>query len=179
MAPFGAQDKKEETLDWVILRDGGIALYWRREYLDQDLEWFRQQNYQIYSFDCEKWTNGGMHVDFERSFNFPSYYGHNFDALNDCLQEDLSVPELGGAAVVLKRFDAFLAAGGGAHRPDRRPEGEILLDLFACASRYFLLTGRRLATLVQSDDPRIQFDSLGGIAAMWNRRERLNKNRGL
>jgi hypothetical protein len=177
MAPFDVQDKNKETLDWVILRDGGIALYWRPEYLSEDLEWFHQQNYQFHSFDCEKWTHGGMHADFQRSFSFPSCYGHNLDALNDCLQEDLLVPEIGGTAVVLKRFDAFLAGRGGA--PDGRPEGEILLDLFARASRYFLLTGRRLVTLVQSDDSRIRFDSLGGIAPGWNWRERLNKDRGL
>ncbi|SRR6266699_131803 len=177
MAPFDAQDK--ETLDWVILRDGGIALYWRPEYLGEDLEWFRQQNYEIHYFDCEKWTHGGMHADVERSLNFPSFYGHNLDALNDCLQEDLSVPQIGGTAVVLKRFDAFLAGRGGAHLLDERPEGKILLDLFVRASRYFLLTGRRFVTLIQSDDPRIRFDSLGGIAPGWNWREQLDKDRGL
>ncbi len=30
MAAFDAQEQTKEALDWVILRDGGIALYWRR-----------------------------------------------------------------------------------------------------------------------------------------------------
>ena len=178
MATFDAQEQKKETLDWRILRDGGIALYWRREYLDQDLEWFRKQNYQIYSFDCEKWASGGMHADFQRTLSFPSYYGSNLDALDDCL-EDLSVPERGGTVMVLNRLDAFRESHGATLLPSGRTEAEIVLDILARASRYFLLTSRRFLTLVQSDDPRIQFDRLGGIAAIWNWRESLNKNRGL
>jgi hypothetical protein len=128
MAAFDAQDQTKEALDWVIMRDGGIALYWRREYLGEDLEWFRQQNYQLYSFNCEKWTSGGMHADFERTLSFPSYYGSNLDALWDCLQ-DLSVPQRGGTLVVLNRFDAFQKGCGAALLPSGRAEGEIVLDI--------------------------------------------------
>jgi hypothetical protein len=77
---FDAEDQAKEALDWVILRDGGITLYWRREYLQEDLKWFRQQNYQLYSFNCEKWTSGGMQADLGRTLNFSSYYGRHLDA---------------------------------------------------------------------------------------------------
>jgi len=178
MAAFDAEEQTKEALDWVTLRDGGIALYWRREYLDEDLEWFRQQNYQLFIFNCEKWTPGGMHADFARTLSFPSYYGSNLDALHDCL-EDLSVPERGGTVIVLNRFDAFRNGRGATLLPSGRPEAEIVLDLLARASRHFLLRSRRFLTLVQSDDPCIQFDGLGGIAAIWNGREWQNKSRGL
>lgn len=178
MAAFDAQDQTQEALDWVILRDGGIALYWRREYLDEDLEWFRQQNYQLYSFNCEKWTSGGMHADFERTLSFPSYYGSNLDALWDCLQ-DLSVPQRGGTVIVLNRFDAFQNGCGATLLPSGRAEGDIVLDILARTSRHFLLTGRRFLTLVQSDDPRLHVEGLAGVAATWNWREWQNKNRGL
>jgi len=178
MAAFDSQEERRETLDWVILRDGGVALYWRREYLDEDLEWFRRESYQLYPFNCEKWISGGMHADFERTLNFPSCYGHNLDALHDCL-EDLSVPEKGGTVIVLNRFDAFHESRRAAPLPFGRREGEIVLDILARVSRYFLLTGRRFLTLVQSDDPCIQFDKLGCLAALWNWREWQKKNRGL
>ena len=42
-----------------------------------------------------------------------------------------------------------------------------------------LLTGKRLIILVQSDDPCMEFNQLGGVSAEWNRREWLNKDRGL
>jgi hypothetical protein len=178
MAAFDAQDQTKEALDWVVLRDGGIALYLRREYLDEDLERFRQQNYHLYSFNCENWTSGGMHADFERTLSFPSDYGRNLDALWDCLQ-DLPVPQRGGTVIVLNRFDAFQKCHGGAPLPSGRAEGEIVLDILARTSRHFLLTGRRFLTLLQSDDPRLHVEGLAGVAATWNWRERPNKNRGL
>ena len=178
MAAFDAQDQTQETLDWIILRDGGIALYLRREYLDEDLEWFRQQSYELYSFNCEKWTLSGMHADFERTLNFPSYYGSNLDALWDCLQ-DLSVPQRGGTVIVLNRLDAFQKGLGAAVLPSGRAEGEIVLDILARTSRHFLLTGRRFLTLVQSDDPRLHVEGLAGVATIWNWRELQNENRGL
>ena len=46
-------------------------------------------------------------------------------------------------------------------------------------SRLMLLTGKRLVTLVQSEAPDVRFDGLGAISAQWNRREWLNKDRGL
>jgi len=119
-----------------------------------------------------------MHADFERTLGFPSYYGSNLDAFHDCV-EDLPVPESGGTVMVLNRFDAFHKGRGAALLPSGRTEAEIVLDILARASRYFLLTSRRFFTLVQSNDPHIQFDRLGDIAAIWNRREWLNKNRGL
>jgi hypothetical protein len=42
-----------------------------------------------------------------------------------------------------------------------------------------MLFGKRLIILVQSDDPLIVFDGLGGVRATWNSREWLNKNRGV
>ncbi len=171
MAAFDAEEEKQETRDWAVLLNGGISMYWRRDYLNEDLEWFRHQNYQIYSFNCAEWTLGNMHADFQRTLGFPSYYGHNFDALNDCLEHDVSVPDRGGALIALNRFDNFSKG--------MRPEAEIVLDLLARASRRYLLTGRRFLTLIQSDDPAIYFDRLGGVVPTWNWREWLNKDRGL
>jgi RNAse (barnase) inhibitor barstar len=119
MAAFDAYEQKNETLHWVILRDGGIALYWQRQYLEQDLARFRQQNYQIHTFDCPKWTDGGVHADLQRAFSFPSHYGHNLHALNDCLQKGLSVPELEGSVIVLNQLDSFRRSSCLAFWPTR------------------------------------------------------------
>jgi hypothetical protein len=179
MASFNQEDRNENQLDWKILRDGSVALYWRCELLDEDLSWFRQQHYQVFTFDCDRWSSSEeMHTDFQKALNLPAYYGRNLDALNDCLS-DLSVPDVGGVAFVLSRFDAYAKGPGAAPAGSGRPEAEVVLDLLARASRYHLLTGRRLLTLVQTDDPRIRFDGLACVFADWNQREWLNKNRGL
>ena len=57
------------------------------------------------------WASGGMHADLERTLSFPSYYGHNFDALRDCVEEEFVVPENGGVVVVFRRFDELQRAG--------------------------------------------------------------------
>jgi Barstar (barnase inhibitor) len=180
MAAFDQQEDSRKRLDWEILRDGGINLYLRREYLDADIDWLRSQHYQVFPFDCTKWRSSEvMHADFARTLSFPSYYGKNLDALHDCLEEDLFVPDVGGVALILDRFDVYAKAQGTTLIPSGRAEAEVLLDILARATRYFLLTGRRLLTLVQSDDPEIRFDKLACVFADWNRREWLYKNRGL
>lgn len=95
------------------------------------------------------------------------------------MSEDLEVPEIGGLVLVLEHFDRYSNGAGAEIMRSGRSEAEVVLDIFACASRRFLLTGRRLMTLAQSDDPRIHFERLGGASTQWNTREWLNKNRGL
>lgn len=172
MAIFDSEEKRTETRDWVILRDGGVALYCKRACLDEDLNWLQQRQYRVYLFNCEGWASGGMRADLERTLGLPSYSGHNLEALHDCLEEEFLAPETGGAVVVFSRFDAFLKGEGGSVLPSGRTEAETVLDIFARASRYFLLNGRRFLTLVQSDDPNIHFDGLGEVSAVWNWRER-------
>jgi hypothetical protein len=179
MAAFTQQDESGNRLDWKILRDGSIALYWRREFLDGDINWFHQENYQVFLFDCGRWaTSEEMYADFERTLAFPTYFGRNLDALDDSLG-DLPVPDVGGIAFALTHFDAYAKGAGAALLPSGRPEAEIVLDILAGTSRNFLLTGRRFLTLVHTDDPHARFDSLGCVSARWNQREWLNKNRGL
>jgi RNAse (barnase) inhibitor barstar len=117
-----------------------------------------------------------MHDSLKDALSFPSYYGRNLNALNDCMCEDLQVPDAGGLALVLRHY----ANGPGAVLDSKGMSGaEIVLDIFARASRYYMLTGRRLITLAQSDDPTVHFDYLDGVSATWNWREWLNKDRGL
>ena len=178
MAAFDQRDESRKRLDWEILRDGGINLYLRRDYLNEDIDWLRKEHYQLFSFDCSEWTSSKvMHADLARRLSFPPYYGHNLDALHDCLEEDLSVPDLGGVALILSGFDVYAKALGAALLPSGRSEAEAILDILARATRYFLLTGRRFLTLVQSDDSQIRFDRLACVFADWNRREWLYKNR--
>jgi hypothetical protein len=73
----------------------------------------------------------------------------------------------------------YARESGAKVTPWNRPYAEVILDILACASRFLLLTGRRLLLIIQSDDPRITFDKLGSVRAAWNPREWLDKNRGL
>lgn len=111
-----------------------------------------------------------MHEAFSSALEFPEYYGRNLAALNDCLSE-IEVPFESGRVLVLNRYDYFAAKFPYA--------AWAVLDVMEFNSRYLLLFGLRLIVLVQSDDPRISFDPVGGRPVMWNGREWLNKSRGL
>jgi hypothetical protein len=176
MAVF-TKEEIGETLDWAILRDGGVSLYHKRTYLDEDIAWLTSRRYLIYPIDCASWvSSAAMHDSLKQVLEFPDYYGRNFDALNDCLR-DIDVPLDGGAAVLLDRFDLYAHALGTP--TSERHDAKVLLGIFARASREALLSGRRFITLVQSDDPRMHFEGLAPVHAQWNWREWLMKNRGL
>lgn len=185
MAIFKADGVNDEQLDWTILRDGGVCLYWRPEILVDDLNLLKSNGYRIISFEAAEWQSASeweserlMHESLKARLAFPDYYGKNLNALDECMLDDLAVPDSGGLALVLNHYDRFFKP---VHSPssDERSTAEVVLSIFAKAVRYHMLFGRRLLILVHSDDPKIQFGRLGGVAASWNHREWLNKNRGL
>jgi len=185
MANFNADEVNHEQRDWIILRDGGVCLYWRKEILADDVGWLKSNGYRIIFFEAAEWEAASdwdsehkMHEALKAQLSFPEYYGRNLNALDECVLDDLVVPDSGGLALVLNHYDRFF-------KPDQNPTSnesstaEVVLSIFANAVRYHMLFSRRLLILVESDDPKIQFGGLGGTAARWNHREWLNKNRGL
>ena len=160
------------------LRDGGIALYRNREWLEGDLQSLAVQRYQLHRIETSAWTSElVMHTSLAEILEFPDYYGKNLNALDECIEE-LKVPEEGGMALVLDSFDRFVG-GAGSTIEDKCHLASQLLDILAGASRFYLLTGRRFITLVQTDNPRLQFEGLGCVGARWNWREGMHKDRGL
>jgi RNAse (barnase) inhibitor barstar len=185
MANFKADEVNDEKLDWVILRDGGVYLYWRQEILANDVDWLKSNGYRIIFFEAAEWQSARdwdserlMHESLKAQLSFPEYYGKNLDALDECVLDDLIVPDSGGLVLVLNHYDRFFKPVQNPG-PDQSSTAEVVLSIFAKAVRYHMLFGRRLLILVQSDDPKIRFARLGGVAASWNHREWLNKSRGL
>ncbi len=161
----------EHPLDWQILRNSPVALYFREETMAQDIEWFRRAEYDVFVFDCSGWRSASnFHNDVARGLEFPEYYGRNLDAFDDCIS-DLEVKDDGGVLLVFRRYDAFVQLD--------RKTAWIILDILANQSRIQSLLGRRLVTFAQSDDPAIQFDSVGASAVIWNPKELPDEKRGL
>jgi hypothetical protein len=177
MSVFGLGD--ENALDYQVLRDGSVSLYRNLLILEEDLQWFRQRRYRIYRMDCTTWTSeAALHESLQTTFMFPAYYGKNRNALWDSMS-DLDIPDDGGVTIVLSSYDVYANGAGAAPSPSGTTAAEALLDIFATTSRSMLLIGKRLITLVQSSDPSIRFGKLGGNEPSWNRREWLDKDRGL
>ena len=169
MAVFHERDS--QRLDWTLLRNGPVTLYYRSEILGTDLAWLQEQGYHVDQFDCMGWhTVDALHDAVAIQLKFPDYYGRNLHAFNDCLS-DLLIPEQSGRVLVFHRYDSFAARF--------REVAWQVLDIVAVQSRYFLLVEQRLIALVQSDDPRIAFAPLGACPVRWNSRELLDKHRDL
>lgn len=171
MTAFKDDTDDFQRLDFELLKNGATTLYYRPAFLSENIEWLMAHNYRIDSFDCTTWiTVEDMYTAFAVTLEFPDYFGRNLDALNDCLC-DLNISEDGGRALVFHRYDAF-----------ESKMTEIawkILDIIETRSRNYLLFGKRLLALVQSDNPQIKFNGLGAQHADWNRCEWLNTNRGL
>lgn len=169
MANFSHEDFQE--IDYELMQNSCITLFYRSEILNEFVKELEELNYKIVEFDCRTWkTVSDMFEQISDKLNFPDYFGKNLDALNDCLC-DLDISDESGKALVFTRFDDFA-----------KREGETawhLLDIIAYNSRLYLLFGKRFFALIQSDNPKIRFDNLGSQSADWNRKEWLNKSRGL
>jgi len=97
MATFTGDPDESTRLDWRILQNGAICLYFRRRILDEDIAWLREQGYEVHEFDCSRWASeSDFHADVSRDLGFPAWYGHNLHAFNDSLG-DLVVPDLGAS----------------------------------------------------------------------------------
>jgi RNAse (barnase) inhibitor barstar len=171
VATFSLDGSDFQRVDWMLLQNGPVSLYFHHDALDSDVTWLRDHGYQVAEFDCRAWADEqAMHEAFAAKLAFPDYYGMNLDALNDCIA-DVDVPVDGGLVLVLERVDSFAS--------HHRKVTQAVLDILAENARRFLLFGRRLFVLARSDDPRISFSPVGATAVSWNPKEWLDKNRGV
>ena len=163
MATFRDEAEEFQRVDWKLLQNGAVTLYFRSQVLLEHLEWLNRYDYRVDSFECSIWTGENeMHEALRCGLEFPPYYGRSLDALNDCLS-DLEISDEGGRVVVLNRYDSFAAKCPYA--------AWAILEIMERNSRYHLLFGRRLIVLVQSDDPEISFEPIAGQRVTWNVRE--------
>ena len=170
-AAFGDLASDRERLDWVLFQNGGVVLYHKQQVLAEHVAWLVREGYQLRELDAYTWNDARtFHEDVKRVFSFPSHYTNNLASLVDALT-DLDIPAGGAVAVQIRRYDRFAKA---------EPHlAWSVLDALETTSRRLLLTGRRLLTLVQSDDPRIKFERVGAMPVNWNPREWLESDRGI
>jgi Barstar (barnase inhibitor) len=173
-------DADAETLhpvDYRLVKNTFVTMFWRRSILDETVEWLVQHDYDVVTVDAGSWTSSlDMLDDLAQRLDFPEYFGRNLDALNDCIR-DVASGDYGrradgtGLVFVLTAFDAFAKLDPKA--------AQALLDILAGRARSAILTGNRLICLVQSNDPRLGFAPVGAMPVVWNDAEWLNSKRGL
>lgn len=151
------KDKIERDIE--ILKNGAICKYFRNAVLDEDIDWFSNNNYKIIEMNCRNWNRKNAHQNLKVALDFPVYYGENLDGFADCLT-DMYNKMYKGLILVFKRYDNFVEEDG--------KFAEAILDIIASESRVWLLTGQKLIGLIQSDNPDLNFPELGGTSPSWN-----------
>jgi RNAse (barnase) inhibitor barstar len=171
MAAFTHDPGEWQRLDWRLLQNSAVSLYFRTDILETDVSWFDAHGYNVLRLHAGAFASSEtLLVALADLFCFPDYFGRNLDAFNDCLS-DIEIPDVGGVLLVLSSFHVVATA--------LPTVAQALLEICADNSRRFLLTGRRFLVLVQSDDPSIRFEPVGATAVAWNPQEWLNSKRGL
>ena len=155
-----------DDLAFRLLLNGPVTLFWRTRLVAETTDWLDEHGYQVVRLAAREWTSDrDMHTAVAAALGFPEYYGHNLNALNDCLRDVVShdygwSPDSAGLAIVFTCYDAYAA---------RSPQSaHAVLDILADHSRVAMLFGRPLVVLVQSDDPGIRFEPVGASGVRWN-----------
>lgn len=154
-----------------------VTLFWRQRLLDQAVHRLEDHGFRVVRLAAGQWnTERDMHRAVAAALRFPDYYGHNLDALHDCLGDvacyggyDDSA-EGAGLVLTFTDYDRFAAACPRA--------AQVVLDIIADRARHAAVLQRRLICLVHSSNPDIQFDPVGAMPVMWNSDEWADSNRG-
>jgi hypothetical protein len=171
-----ARDDREQ-LDFQLMLNSSVQKFWSRRVLENALGWLRSHGYRIIELPAADWrSETDLHLALEQRLSFPSYYGRNLGALDECmsdfaLYEFGSDPHATGTVLVMTQYDVFVRL-----EPDT---AYVVLDIIASASRRAMLIGHRMLCLVQTDDPRLEMEPVGSEPVMWNQREFFDTSRGL
>src|SRR4051794_7032290 len=97
-------------LDFDLLRETSVSLYFSREVLAEHVAWLREYHYVVHQFDCAGWASEeDFHAETARVLEFPEYYGRNMAAFKDLLCR-VDIPEEGGTVLTFSSFDVFFRA---------------------------------------------------------------------
>ena len=44
-----------QRLDWLLIRNGAVALYCRPSVLEQDVGWLERYGYRVFEMQCSGW----------------------------------------------------------------------------------------------------------------------------
>lgn len=169
MAVFAPEDR--ERLDYQVMAEGGVALYFQHEVLAEDIAWLALERYEVAQFDEEALDSvEGFHFEARLKLGFPESYEPTPQSLRDALSA-LTIPADGGVALVLPGVDRIAKD----NLDGLRAIAEVISDL----SHTYALTGERMLALMQSDNPELDLGMIGGRPVCWNLRERQAWTRGL
>ena len=162
---------QDEWRTYNLFRYGPIVLFFKRQVLQDSIQFLQNQDYVIHEFNCQDYTS---EADFFNDILFrlkiidEIYKGIKPVQFWDLLSA-AEVPDESGLILAFTRFDVF-------HRAFPEVAQE-LLEIVAGYHYKWLWFGRRFAAFVQTDDPMIKLEPVGAHPACWNSKEWLIKDR--
>jgi hypothetical protein len=75
-------------VDFRLVHNTFVTMFWRLSLLDETTEWLRSHAYDVVEFDAASWASAAeMFDDVAAGLDFPDYFGRNLNALNDCMRD--------------------------------------------------------------------------------------------
>ncbi len=141
MSTFRITPELNKRIDYQIISNGWFQLYFSNSVLETDISWLESEGYEILQFSCGGKSN--LLEQFREQFQFPKYFHHNFNSLNDCLR-DIEIRGI-GMAIVLRNIDSL-----------KKDISDSLLDIFVNMARLNFVVGKRVLILAQVNDKDLE-----------------------
>ncbi len=107
MAAFDKSAELSHPVDYQLVVNGFVSMFWAQHVLDTTLQWLSARDYQLVTLQAGEWRQTkDLHQAFAEALDFPNYYGKNLDALNDCLR-DVALGEYVWTKALLVSFWCF------------------------------------------------------------------------
>src|SRR5690242_16474320 len=88
MAMWERDSDLSQALDYRLVHNTFVTMFWRKFILDDAVRWLTKHDYDVVTLDAGSWNSApDMFRDVAEALDFPDYFGHNLDALNDCLRD--------------------------------------------------------------------------------------------
>lgn len=125
-----------------------IIKYYNKDLFNTDLNLYKNIGFKVYKFDADMWyTIEDLYSDMHEKFQFPSYFGRNWGAVDDLIT-DIDKGKNGKALISIENYDAW-------YNTDKE-SAQILLEVLFDAS-YHRENGDSFVSLIQLNNQRIVF----------------------
>jgi hypothetical protein len=76
VATWDADAETTHPVDFRLVHDTFVTMFWRSRLLDETVEWLRSHGYDVVEFNAGSWaSDADMYGDVSVGLNFPDYFG--------------------------------------------------------------------------------------------------------
>ena len=161
--PFSSDD--HSRADYRLMQNSSVVRFWRKQIYQDAISDLDQLGYRILQLTFKSFDQ--FTQDMSEALKWQDQFGHSpwggdLDALNDGLRGE-PFHSADDNAICIQDFHLLVAFDA--------DYAWNILDILECQSRDYLMFGKRLIALVQTNDKAYAPDRVGSRLAQWNERE--------